>query len=79
MEYVESDLRKVIGQARQIEYTEDHVKLIMYNILRAMKYLHSANIIHRDLKPGNILIDSDCQIKICDFGLARTLPESCIG
>ena len=79
MEYIESDLRKVIGQARQIEYTEDHVKLILYNILRAIKYLHSANIIHRDLKPGNILIDSDCQIKICDFGLARTLPDSCIG
>ncbi len=51
----------------------------MYNILRAMKYLHSANVIHRDLKPGNILIDSDCQIKVCDFGLARTLPDSCIG
>lgn len=38
-----------------------------------MKYLHSAAVIHRDLKPSNILINSDCHIKICDFGLARSL------
>jgi serine/threonine protein kinase len=41
--------------------------------------MHSANIVHRDLKPANILIDKDCKIFLCDFGLARTLPESCIG
>lgn len=48
-------------------------------MLCAVKYIHSANIIHRDLKPANILIDIDCNVKICDFGLARTLPNSCIG
>jgi serine/threonine protein kinase len=40
-----------------------------------MNFLHSANIIHRDLKPSNILINSDCRIKICDFGLARSMPK----
>ena len=40
-----------------------------------MSYMHSAGIIHRDLKPSNFLIDSSCQVKICDFGLARTLPK----
>ncbi len=40
-------------------------------ILRGLKYLHSANVIHRDLKPSNILVNKNCDLKICDFGLAR--------
>ncbi|KAJ0416625.1 kinase-like domain-containing protein [Aspergillus carlsbadensis] len=42
-----------------------------YQILRGLKYIHSAGVIHRDLKPGNILITENCDLKICDFGLAR--------
>ncbi|CAG8225735.1 unnamed protein product [Penicillium salamii] len=42
-----------------------------YQMLRGLKYIHSAGIIHRDLKPGNILINDNCDLKICDFGLAR--------
>lgn len=45
----------------------------MYQILLAVKYIHSAGIIHRDLKPGNILINDDCSVKLCDFGLARSM------
>ena len=41
----------------------------------ALKFIHSANVIHRDLKPANILVDSDSGVRICDFGLARTLPK----
>lgn len=47
----------------------------MYQILRGLYYMHSANIMHRDLKPSNILINSDCDLKICDFGLSRGFGE----
>ncbi|KAG6837825.1 hypothetical protein H0H93_016193 [Arthromyces matolae] len=39
--------------------------------LCGLKYIHSANVLHRDLKPGNLLVNADCDLKICDFGLAR--------
>jgi len=79
MEYEQSDLRQLLKLGLSSKLSEEHVKLILYNLLCAFKYLHSANIVHRDIKPSNILINKDCQIKICDFGLSRTLPESCIG
>jgi serine/threonine protein kinase len=41
-------------------------------ILRGLKYIHSANVLHRDLKPSNLLLNATCDLKICDFGLART-------
>ena len=41
----------------------------------AVNMLHSSNIIHRDIKPANILIDTNCNVQICDFGLARALPK----
>ena len=39
----------------------------------AIKYLHSVNVIHRDLKPANVLVNEDCSVQVCDFGLARSL------
>ena len=79
MEHFETDLKKLMNMSSDIELTEEHILTIVYNTLCAIKFMHSANIIHRDLKPANILVDSNCNIKICDFGLARTLPESAIG
>ena len=57
-------------------YTYDSIRLIMFNTLMALSYLHKANVIHRDIKPANILINDACEIKFCDFGLARTMPRS---
>uniref|UniRef100_A0A8C2SB33 mitogen-activated protein kinase n=1 Tax=Capra hircus TaxID=9925 RepID=A0A8C2SB33_CAPHI len=51
--------------------TDDHVQFLIYQILRGLKYIHSADIIHRDLKPSNLAVNEDCELKILDFGLAR--------
>jgi mitogen-activated protein kinase 1/3 len=48
----------------------------MYQILRGLKYIHSANVLHRDLKPSNLLLNTNCDLKICDFGLARVADPS---
>ncbi|KNE61994.1 CMGC/MAPK/P38 protein kinase [Allomyces macrogynus ATCC 38327] len=48
------------------------IQYFLYQILRGLKYIHSAGVIHRDLKPSNILVNENCDLKICDFGLART-------
>ncbi|KAF9428913.1 MAPK protein hog1 [Podila epigama] len=47
------------------------IQYFLYQILRGLKYLHSAGVVHRDLKPSNILVNENCDLKICDFGLAR--------
>ncbi|KAF7151193.1 hypothetical protein RHSIM_Rhsim02G0086000 [Rhododendron simsii] len=48
----------------------------LYQILRGLKYIHSANVLHRDLKPSNLLLNANCDLKICDFGLARVTSET---
>ena len=44
--------------------------------MKALKFIHSGELIHRDLKPSNILLDSECLIKVADFGLARSLAST---
>lgn len=74
MEHIEFDLRTVLASQSIEIFGEQHVITILYNILCCMNFVHTANIIHRDIKPANILVSSSCAVKICDFGLARTLP-----
>jgi mitogen-activated protein kinase 1/3 len=38
-----------------------------------VRYLHQSNVLHRDLKPANVLVNEDCTVKLCDFGLARSI------
>ncbi|KQK08860.1 mitogen-activated protein kinase 10 isoform X2 [Brachypodium distachyon] len=68
-ELMESDLHQVIKANDDL--TKEHYQFFLYQLLRALKYIHTANVYHRDLKPKNILANSNCKLKICDFGLAR--------
>ena len=78
MEFEHLDLSSTISRGYLKGMRDEYLKFIFYNLLCAVRYMHSANVVHRDLKPSNILINGECQIKLCDFGLARTLPDSLI-
>jgi len=66
---MECDLAAIIRSGQPL--TDAHFQSFIYQILCGLKYIHSANVLHRDLKPGNLLVNADCELKICDFGLAR--------
>ncbi|EEB15811.1 mitogen-activated protein kinase ERK-A, putative [Pediculus humanus corporis] len=71
-----ADLNNIIRTQR---LSDDHVQFLVYQILRGLKYIHSAGIIHRDLKPSNIAVNEDCELKILDFGLARPTENEMTG
>lgn len=73
MDYMEADLHKIIYSRNLL--SDQHVQYFTYQILKGLKYIHSANVIHRDLKPNNLLVNGNCDLKICDFGLARGVNE----
>jgi len=71
-DYMESDLHAVI-RANILE--DIHKQYIIYQLLKSIKYMHSGEMLHRDIKPSNLLLNSDCQVKVCDFGLARSVVQ----
>lgn len=73
-ELMDTDLHHIIKSSQDV--TEEHYQYFLYQLLRGLKYIHSANVLHRDLKPSNLLVDADCNLKIADFGLARTFSET---
>ncbi|EIN08340.1 CMGC/MAPK protein kinase [Punctularia strigosozonata HHB-11173 SS5] len=72
-ELMETDMHRVI---RTQDLSDDHAQYFTYQTLRALKALHSADVIHRDLKPSNLLLNANCDLKVCDFGLARSVKTA---
>lgn len=68
-ELMDTDLHQIISSPQAL--SDDHCQYFLYQILRGLKYIHSAHVLHRDLKPSNLLLNGNCDLKICDFGLAR--------
>jgi len=69
-----TDLEKVVSSNQY--FTGDHIRWLSLDLLRGLRWLHSAGVVHRDLKPANCLLEvKPVSLKICDFGLARTLPR----
>ncbi|XP_061350329.1 mitogen-activated protein kinase homolog MMK2-like isoform X1 [Gastrolobium bilobum] len=73
-ELMDTDLHQIIRSNQPL--TDDHCRYFLYQLLRGLKYVHSANVLHRDLKPSNLLLNANCDLKIGDFGLARTTSET---
>jgi mitogen-activated protein kinase 15 len=71
-EHMDIDLFTLI---REDILAERHRKFIFYQMARALYYLHSGGLIHRDIKPSNVLVNENCEAKLCDFGLVRSLDD----
>lgn len=72
-ELMECDMHQIIRSGQLL--SDLHYQYFIYQTLCGLKYIHSADVLHRDLKPGNLLVNADCELKICDFGLARGFSE----
>jgi mitogen-activated protein kinase 1/3 len=73
-ECMDTDFAKLTRDDTQC-LTIPHVRWFLYQLLLGLKYIHSAGILHRDIKPANILLTESCDLKICDFGLARSMED----
>ena len=74
MELAQTDVEKMFRFP--IDFNQHHLIKVFYGCISSMAFLHQANVIHRDLKTANILIESNCTVKFCDFGLSRSMPPS---
>jgi len=71
---MESDLDRILASSQPL--SDQHFQYFLYQLLRGLKFVHSASVLHRDLKPSNLLVNANCDLCICDFGLARGVDIS---
>ena len=76
-DWYECDLERIITSKQAL--TDQHVQYFVFQLLRGLKFIHSAHVLHRDLKPSNLLVNSNCDLAICDFGLARGVSTEVCG
>lgn len=69
LELMPTDLTRVLRS--RIELTPDHIRWLVFQLIRGIYYIHTCRVFHRDLKPSNILINASCDLRIVDFGLSR--------
>ena len=69
MDIMDTDLKAVLRSGQKL--SEAHIQFFIYQALRALKVIHFAGVVHRDITPANILVNTNCDLKICDFGLAK--------
>jgi len=67
-ELMDTNMQRVIDTQ---ELSDDHCQYFIYQILRALKAIHSAGVVHRDLQPSSLLLNGNCDLKVCGFGIAR--------
>ncbi|CAM9689031.1 unnamed protein product, partial [Choristocarpus tenellus] len=70
---METNLDRIIASSQAL--TDHHFQYFLYQLIRGLRYIHSAGVLHRDLKPSNILVNANCDLVICDFGLARGVED----
>ena len=75
LEIMDMDLSSFL-KANKSELHETHVKILMFQLLNGLKYLHISQVVHRDIKPRNLLVNIKCRLKIADFGLAKLCHPS---
>ena len=69
-EYVEKNLLEVLEESPR-GLSPKLIRSLVFQMCKAVDYLHKNNMIHRDVKPENLLIDENLNLKLCDFGFAR--------
>eukprot|EP00177_Eucheuma_denticulatum_P005078 GFKZ01009255.1.p1 GENE.GFKZ01009255.1~~GFKZ01009255.1.p1 ORF type:complete len:551 (-),score=77.53 GFKZ01009255.1:1668-3320(-) len=74
LELMPTDLTRVLRS--KIELTGEHIRWLVFQLIRGIYYIHTSRVFHRDLKPSNILINAQCDLRIVDFGLSRAAFDS---
>jgi mitogen-activated protein kinase 1/3 len=69
-----TDMKSFLESKDSQSLTEEHILTLLYNMICAVHFVHSMGVIHRDLKPANFLMDANCGVTLCDFGISRAMP-----